>query len=88
MKSGSLFPVIWFAGFNAGKLLKSELPYPLGTPEAESWISGWEEGAAKFLLIPYCISPKEKETMLSQIIDKDGIEWRTELRKHYFPDST
>jgi hypothetical protein len=77
----------WYLGFNAGRALKADLPYQSGTPEAEIWISGWEEGAASFLLLPHCKSLHEKELKPSSIMTPVGIEWRQMLRSRYFPDS-
>lgn len=78
---------IWYFGFNVGRVLNADLPYQSGTPEAKIWISGWEEGAASFLLLPHCKTPEEKESKPTSIMNPVGIEWRKMLRNRYFPNS-
>jgi hypothetical protein len=78
---------IWYLGFNAGRSLIAEVPYQAGTPEAKVWISGWEEGAASFLLLPHCKTPQEKEFRHPSVMTPEGIEWRRLLKNRYFPDS-
>jgi hypothetical protein len=35
---------IWNEGFQAGQVLNSECPYPVGSPGAKEWLEGWAVG--------------------------------------------